>query len=127
MNLQNSGLIILGHGSRAPEAAETLAKVTGMVREKTKYERVDYASLQLSEPDLPAVVREQVKAGIKSITVVPFLIAVGQHVKEDIPEALVALSDEFPGVSMRLGKPLGPDPRLADILAERAAETEREK
>jgi len=119
------GLIILGHGSKAPEAAETLAAVTAMVKEKTGYDRVDYASLQLSEPGLEAVVRKQVNAGIGQVTVVPFLIAPGQHVKVDIPEALTELSGEFPDVKMLLGKPLGADPRLAEIVAERAQETER--
>jgi len=119
------GLIILGHGSKAPEATETLAAVTAMVREKAAYDRVDYASLQLSEPDLAAVVREQAGTGMNQITVLPFLIAAGQHVKTDIPEALVELGREFPAVKMHLGRPLGADPRLAEILVERAEETER--
>ncbi len=121
-----TGLIVLGHGSKAPEATETLTAVTEMVRSKTAYDRVDYASLQLSEPGLDEVVREQAAAGIGRITVLPFLIAVGQHVKADIPEALAELGRELPGVELRLGQPLGADPRLAEILVERAAETERE-
>lgn len=121
-----TGLIVLGHGSRAPEATETLAAVTEMVRSKTAYVRVDYASLQLSEPGLDEVLRAQVAAGMNRITVLPFLIAAGQHVKEDIPQTLKALGRELPGVDLRLGKPLGADPRLAAILVERAAETERE-
>lgn len=120
------GLIVLGHGSKAPEATETLAAVTAMVRSKTAYDRVDYASLQLSEPGLDEVVRSQVESGIAQITVLPFLIAVGQHVKVDIPEALAELRRELPGADLRLGRPLGADPRLADILAERAAEMEQE-
>lgn len=120
-----TALIILGHGSRAPEATETLVAVTEMVRAKTDYERVVYASLQLSKPDLGSVVSELVDAGIKKIMVLPFLIATGQHVKEDIPNELAALREKYPGVEMDLGKPLGADSRLAEILIERAAEMER--
>lgn len=120
-----TALIILGHGSRAPEAAETLAAVTEIVRAKTDYERVAYASLQLSKPDLESVVGELVDAGMKKIMVLPFLIATGQHVKEDIPNELAALREKHPGIEMRLGKPLGADSRLAEILIERAAEMER--
>ena len=86
-----TALIVLGHGSRAPEATETLAAVTAMVREKTDYERVAYASLQLSEPGLASVVQELVDDGMNRILVSPFLIAIGQHVKEDIPNELDAL------------------------------------
>lgn len=118
------GLIILGHGSKAPEATKTLAAVTQMVKEKSNWERVDYASLQLSKPDLATAIREQIKAGITRITVLPFLIAVGQHVKVDIPEELSALSEQYPNVEMQLGRPLGADSRLADILIDRLAEME---
>lgn len=119
------GLIILGHGSKAPEATETLAAVTEMVRKTAAYERVEYASLQLSEPALPAVVDKMAGEGVGDILVLPFLIAVGQHVKTDIPEELDMLRGRYPGVKMRLGRPLGPDPRLAEILLDRAAEMER--
>lgn len=120
-----TGLIILGHGSRAPEAAETLAAVTGMVKAKTGYDRVECASLQLSEPDLPGVVGELAAAGVERILVVPFLIASGQHVKEDIPALLEELRGKYPGVQMHLGRPLGADPRLAEIVLDRVEEMER--
>jgi len=118
-------LIVLGHGSRAPEATETLAAVTAMVREKTDYARVAYASLQLSEPDLATVMQELVEAGMNRILVAPFLIATGQHVKEDIPNELAALREKHPGVEMHLGSPLGGDERLAEILLDRVVEMER--
>jgi sirohydrochlorin ferrochelatase len=120
-----TALIVLGHGSRAPEATETLAVVTAMVREKTNYDRVAYASLQLSEPDLASVVQELADAGMKRILVAPFLIATGQHVKEDIPNELAALREKHPGVEMHLGSPLGADERLAEILLDRVVEMER--
>ncbi len=120
-----TALIVLGHGSRAPEATETLAAVTAMVREKTKYDRVAYASLQLSEPGLASVVQELADAGVKRILVAPFLIATGQHVKEDIPNEIAALREKHPGVEMHLGSPLGADKRLAEILQDRVAEMER--
>jgi len=120
-----TALIVLGHGSRAPEATETLAAVTAMVREKTDYARVAYASLQLSEPDLATVMQELVEAGMNRILVAPFLIATGQHVKEDIPNELAALREKYPGVEMHLGSPLGADERLAEILLDRVVEMER--
>jgi len=120
-----TALIVLGHGSRAPEATETLAAVTAMVREKTDYARVAYASLQLSEPDLATVMQEMVEAGMNRILVSPFLIATGQHVKEDIPNELAALREKHPGVEMHLGSPLGADERLAEILLDRVVEMER--
>ena len=121
----HSALIILGHGSRAPEATETLAAITALVRKKVDYERVEYASLQLSEPDLPAVVGELYQAGFKRILVMPFLIATGVHVKTDIPEELEALSLKHPGLAMLLGEPLGADPRLAEIVVDRVTELEQ--
>lgn len=122
-----TALIILGHGSRAPEATETLAAITAMVRKKVDYERVEYASLQLSEPGLPAVVEELYGAGIRRILVMPFLIATGVHVKTDIPQELEALSRKHPGLTLVLGEPLGADPRLAEIVIDRLKELEQSR
>ena len=122
-----TALIILGHGSRAPEATETLAAITAMVRKKVDYERVEYASLQLSEPGLPAVVKELYGAGIRRILVMPFLIATGVHVKTDIPQELEALSRKHPGLTLVLGEPLGADPRLAEIVIDRLKELEQSR
>ncbi len=120
-----TGLIILGHGSKAPEATQTLAAVTAMVRDRVVYDRVSYASLQISKPALDEVVKTMVEDGITEIFVVPFLIAVGVHVKSDIPAELDALGREYPHVKMRLGGPLGADPRLAEIVVDRVKEMER--
>lgn len=118
------GLIILGHGSRASEATETLAAITAMIREKVEYGRVEFASLQLSKPPLKEVVEVMAAEGMKKIVVIPFLIAAGVHVKTDIPEELAVLGEKYPEVQMKLGRPLGADPRLAEIMVDRAREME---
>lgn len=121
-----TALIVLGHGSRAPEATETLAQITRMVREKTSYDEVAYAALQISEPGLEETVASLAAKGMQRILVVPFLIAVGLHVKEDIPEELNRLKEKHPELSFVLGAPLGADERLADIVTERAQEMEHQ-
>ena len=118
-------LIILGHGSKAPEATETLAAVTGMVERMVDYDRVAFASLQISKPGLGEVVEELRTEGFEKIMVIPFLIAVGQHVKEDIPDELKALREKYPGLELYLGAPLGADQRLAEIVSDRVRELER--
>lgn len=118
------GLIILGHGSKAPEALATLVSITAMVREKVRFQRVEHASLQMSRPGLEEVASEMAENGFSRILIVPFFIASGQHVKEDIPGAIGGLRQRYPGVEFSLGRPLGDDPRLADILLERVAELE---
>lgn len=120
-----TGLIILGHGSKAPEATETLAEVTAMVRDRVSYDLVEYASLQISEPPLGVVVEKMAAEGVEKIVVMPFLIALGVHVKTDIPEELDALSKKHPGLELHLTGPLGADPRLAEIVVDRVKETER--
>jgi sirohydrochlorin ferrochelatase len=122
-----TALIILGHGSRDPEAIDTLVAITSMVGKQVNYERVEYASLQLSKPALPDVIEELYGAGIRRILVVPFLIATGVHVKTDIPQELAALSHKYPGLTLVLGDPLGADPRLADIVVDRVTEMEQKR
>lgn len=43
----------------------------------------------------------------------------GIHIKKDIPEELAEATKEYPGVKVTMGKTLGADKRLAEILIDR--------
>jgi sirohydrochlorin cobaltochelatase len=58
------------------------------------------------------------------VTVLPCFLAAGRHVREDVPRLVAELRAEHPGATFRLAEPLGADPRVADLLAARVAETE---
>lgn len=116
-----SALIVLGHGSRNAAATEQFNVVVEELRSRQD-DPVYAAFMELAEPSLPGAVAEAVAAGAAEIVVQPCFLFDGNHIRRDIPELLSGLAAEYPDVSFKFGRPIGPDVRVADILFERAGE-----
>lgn len=117
----SSVLIVLGHGSRNPAAAEQFSDLVDLLRVRSDLPVLP-AFMELAEPSLGDAVGEAVAAGADEIVVQPCFLFDGMHIRRDIPEMLAGFAADHPDVTFRFGHPLGPDARIADILAERAAE-----
>lgn len=115
-------IIVLGHGSKAPQAFETLQKYGEMVRAKSCGEIVEVASLQFNQPDLPEALGRVVKQGATRVVIVPFFLYNGIHLQEDIPAVIAGEKDKNPDVEIVLANHLGHDQRLVDIVMDRIEE-----
>lgn len=120
------GVLVLGHGSKAREADEILARITGMVKEKGSYEVIGMASLQFSSPSLEEGIADMAEKGVQHVIIVPMFIFEGNHVKEDIPEAIKNIEARYPGMKMSLARHMGADSRIADILVDRIKDAEED-
>jgi len=114
------GLLIIGHGSRSNEAKKGFSDMIDIVKEKTDKYIIKGAYMEISKPFIPEVVEEMVNEDIKDITVVPYFLYEGIHIKEDIPHIIEELDNKYEGVNFKISKPLGVEPVLGDILLERA-------
>jgi len=117
----SSALIVLGHGSRNPAATAQFMELVTHLRAR-RDEPVLPAFMELAEPSLDGAVAEAVAGGADDIVVQPCFLFDGMHIRRDIPEMLAGFAAGHPAVSFRFGRPLGADPRIADILLERAGE-----
>jgi len=117
-----TGIIILGHGSKAPQALELLKKYGEMVKSQSSYDIVEIASLQFNKPDLPEAINQAAGAGADKIIVVPFFLYKGIHMQEDIPEVLSREKEKYEGLEIILANHLGTDHRLVDIVIDRIEE-----
>ncbi|HOF87729.1 MAG TPA: CbiX/SirB N-terminal domain-containing protein [Armatimonadota bacterium] len=115
-------IVVLGHGSRSPEATAQFLQVIDLLKRQQGTALVLPAFMELAEPQLQAALRQAVDAGAREVLVIPCFLFQGIHIKHDIPEMLEALTTAHPGLAVRFGRPIGPDPRIADILAERVKE-----
>ena len=70
------------------------------------------AFVDVQQPEVADVVAHALDNDASAAVVVPLLLSVGFHVKVDIAEAV-----DQPGATA--ASPLGPDPRLVDILVDR--------
>lgn len=120
--MKDKSLLIVGHGSKSPEAQEIFSNMTELVASKGEYKTVRGAHMELAKPSIEDVVAEMNADGITEVIVVPYFLYKGIHIKEDIPEILEKLSNEYTNMTFKMADPIGYEPLLADILLKRASE-----
>lgn len=118
----NTGIILLGHGSRIPEANEHLKVLAAQVREFLGDVRVQPCYMMRTHPDLLEGITMLVEEGLRQIIVIPMFFCNGLHVQRDIPELLEEARERFPGVTLIYGTNLGADRRIAEVIVERIRE-----
>ncbi|MFZ5632394.1 MAG: sirohydrochlorin chelatase [Bacillota bacterium] len=114
-----TGVILLSHGSRLPEAQKTLKELVEQVKAGGNFDLVTGASLQFNRPDLQTAVAQTVSAGMDRVIVAPLFLYMGMHMKKDIPEILDEERKKYPHVRFDMTGNIGADRKLAEILLER--------
>lgn len=113
-----NGVLILAHGSREKQTEETFNAVVDLVRSQVD-EVVETAFMEFSQRNIDYGLNALVRQGVTHIKVVPYFLFKGVHLRQDIPEEIEAFLKEREGIVVTMTEPLGTDPRLAEILAER--------
>lgn len=112
-------IILVAHGSRAPGTREAHLDLTADLANHLGHP-VTAAFLELTEPDIATAIDAAVAGGARRVVLVPYFLHHGNHTRRDIPEIIEAATARHPGLSLAMTPPLGPDPRLLEISAERA-------
>lgn len=123
----DKAILLLGHGSKAKEANETLKKVAVAVKRAGGYGEVLPAFLQLAQPDFQGGVDILAARGFKDIIVMPYFLYPGLHVTQDIPAEIEKAASTHPGLKIQYAKWLGFHDKLIDITLERLAEMQAEE
>jgi sirohydrochlorin ferrochelatase len=100
-------LLLVAHGTASAEGAATTTRLVTAVRAARPAIDVDLCFLDVAAPRLPDALDG------RATIVVPLLLSTGYHVQSDIPAATM------PYATVRVARHLGPDPLLADALADR--------
>jgi sirohydrochlorin ferrochelatase len=116
-------IVILGHGSREPTASRDMEKVAASIRKKHPGARVEVCSMSGAGPQLGETIDRCVADGARRILVIPYFLHVGIHLREDIPAMLREKLVQHPSVAITLGKNLGFDEALADLVWKRIEES----
>lgn len=116
-------LLVIGHGSRSNSAQTIFSEMIDIVREKAEgYNIVEGCHMELCKPSIPETVDKLVDNEVSEITMVPYFLYNGIHIKEDIPKIVEELSNKYQNVNFKMARPIGVEPVLADILVDRAKE-----
>ncbi|WP_394939830.1 sirohydrochlorin chelatase [Psychromicrobium sp. YIM B11713] len=106
-------LIACSHGTDDPQARTEVAQLRRRIAELRPALEVREAYVDVQSPALPEVL-SRLPEGVPAV-VVPLLLSVGYHVEVDIAQAVATRP------LTRAAAPLGPDSRLAELLARRVA------
>lgn len=115
-------IILLGHGSRRPEANYELIEVANKVA-RILDRPVTPAFMSHGTPDLPSVVIEKILSGAKRIIIMPLFLFLGTYVSTKIHEIIKNIKAEFPQVEIIFAKELGADDIIANLACSRIKET----
>ena len=126
---KDSGILILGHGSRDP----TLMNRTVVERNAQRliargYNHTEFAFNEFCTPTIRESIDRLVDEGVKDIICIPLFIAMGLHLGDEIPEqiGIPPYSDggeitvKGKKITVKYTRPLEDDPRLTDLVLSRA-------
>ncbi|UZN05111.1 sirohydrochlorin chelatase [Cellulomonas sp. S1-8] len=106
-------LVGCSHGTDSPAGRQAIASILVDIALARPDLDVREAFVDVQQPELPDVVVGALPDA--PTVVVPLLLSTGFHVKTDVAQAV-----DRPGAAA--GRPMGPDPRLVEILADRLAD-----
>jgi cobalt/nickel transport system ATP-binding protein len=114
-------VVLVGRGSSDPDANADLYKVGRLLQDSRGLGFVEPAFVSLAPPSVPVALERCRRLGATTVAVVPYFLFTGILV-DRIHAQADAWGAEHPEVTVRHGRHLGPDPRLARLVLERHRE-----
>lgn len=111
-------LLVVAHGSRRAASNDEVRALTDRVRATAdgRFAEIACAFLELAEPSIPDGIERLIQRGAHEITVLPYFLAAGRHVSEDIPEAVADKQREHPTVQIGIAPYLGTSDAMPGLL-----------
>jgi len=119
------GLVIVAHGSRRAAANQEIQQLTAHIRAQAgaRYGVITYGFLEMAEPSIPQAIQASIHAGAAQVTVLPYFLAAGRHVTDDIPQQVQIIQTQYPAIKIQIAPYLGSAPAMSDLLLHIANQT----
>jgi len=85
---------------------------------------VEHAFLELTEPSIPQGIDKCASRGVARLYVLPYFLAAGRHVREDIPEAVKQGRDRHPQMTITVLSHIGQSESMLDLIIAMASDQE---
>ena len=93
-----------------------MEKVAQRLKEKYSHPIVEICFMSRLGPHFPEIFEKCVRMGATKVLVIPYFLHFGLHIILDIPEMMQEEANKFPDVELILGKGLGFDETLVDLV-----------
>jgi len=104
---RSHGIVLFAHGARAASWALPFERLRDLVAADHAAGPVRLAYLELMQPDLPTVVDGLAAEGITRIDLFPIFLAVGSHLREDLPVLVDEARARHPALAITVHAALG--------------------
>ena len=123
-SIQTTGIILFAHGSRDPQWRLPFEAILQSMRAQHSGP-TELAFLECMEPSLSQAIDTMVQTGIQHINVIPVFLAVGSHVRKDLPLLLEASRSAHPALSIQATEAIGEQTEIQQAIARFALSTLR--
>jgi len=120
-------LLLVAHGSRVASSNNTVVELVEKLRPKLSqhgFDAITHAFLELTAPDIPSGVQSLVGLGANQIVVLPYFLAPGTHVIDDVPELIGLAKINYPEVLFTVMPHLGGVDGIVDLILQSAGKTQ---
>ena len=123
-SIQTTGIILFAHGSRDPQWRLPFEAILQSMRAQHSGP-TELAFLECMEPSLSQAIDTMVHSGVQHINVIPVFLAVGSHVRKDLPLLLEASRSAHPALSIQATEAIGEQTEIQQAIARFALSTLR--
>ena len=104
-----TSLVIVAHGSRRAAANAEIVQLTERIATQAgqRYTYVTQGYLEMAEPTISDAIQSCITAGATKVLVVPYFLAAGRHVTDDIPHQIQLKQAEYPEIDIQIKPYLG--------------------
>ncbi len=111
-------IVLFAHGSPVEEANETIARLARQVEERRVADFVLHAFLAPARPTVAEAFEAAAVRGATRITVMPYFLTLGVHLRRDLPALIDEQRRRFPRLEIRVAEPLESYPGMVDAVVE---------
>jgi sirohydrochlorin cobaltochelatase len=115
---ESTGVLVLGRGSSDPDANGDIAKVARLFWEATDYDRVGYAFIGVTQPDLPTGVDRLIRLGVRAVVIAPYFLFTGV-LMDRIRDMTAGFEKQYPDIRFVLAGYFEFHDRLLGVVEER--------
>jgi cobalt transport protein ATP-binding subunit len=116
-----TAVVLVGRGSTDPDACAELVKFARLLGDGRGLGLVEASFVAMTGPSVEEALDRCRRLGARRVAVVPLFLFPGVLV-DRIAERAAAVAAQRPDMTIAMGDPLGPHPRLADLVVERFGE-----
>lgn len=114
----HKSLLLVAHGSRRAASNDEIRTLTKRLRCQAgeRYHELACAFLELAEPSIPNGIEALIRNGAGQVTVLPYFLAAGRHVTQDIPAQVRIKQREHPRIEITIAPYLGTADAIPALL-----------